>query len=274
MLYRPYRPGVRARLAICIPLDAEIHSRVIGTNEITSRNIPNRPIKKGRSERAALRFSPASSRGGTRTPDPVINSHLLYQLSYSGSCRLHPVVRLSRQGQKLAASNRLGNARVSLQCAAERVPAHRHHRPKNVPHTNLYGSADRLEAHAAYTERIGARKQLGKAKHVLQPSRGDGSYVGKLGPSRLEPRISIAPTLTRPGHDRSENHSVSIPLCQGQRHGVGTYGTERPAATFKEHARAGLAGTTTGHDQDENECQQHGFHTPWMLGPDLWLVLD
>ncbi len=27
------------------------------------------------------------SRGGTRTPDPVINSHLLYQLSYSGkSC--------------------------------------------------------------------------------------------------------------------------------------------------------------------------------------------
>jgi hypothetical protein len=24
------------------------------------------------------------SRGGTRTPDPVINSHLLYQLSYSG----------------------------------------------------------------------------------------------------------------------------------------------------------------------------------------------
>ena len=26
----------------------------------------------------------ADSRGGTRTPDPVINSHLLYQLSYSG----------------------------------------------------------------------------------------------------------------------------------------------------------------------------------------------
>ncbi len=25
-----------------------------------------------------------SSRGGTRTPDPVINSHLLYHLSYSG----------------------------------------------------------------------------------------------------------------------------------------------------------------------------------------------
>ena len=28
--------------------------------------------------------SSGSSRGGTRTPDPVINSHLLYQLSYSG----------------------------------------------------------------------------------------------------------------------------------------------------------------------------------------------
>src|SRR6476646_2910158 len=28
-----------------------------------------------------------SSRGGTRTPDPVINSHLLYHLSYSGSAQ-------------------------------------------------------------------------------------------------------------------------------------------------------------------------------------------
>ena len=26
-----------------------------------------------------------NSRGGTRTPDPVINSHLLYHLSYSGT---------------------------------------------------------------------------------------------------------------------------------------------------------------------------------------------
>ena len=31
-----------------------------------------------------------SSRGGTRTPDPVINSHLLYQLSYSGKRRKAP----------------------------------------------------------------------------------------------------------------------------------------------------------------------------------------
>jgi hypothetical protein len=31
-----------------------------------------------------MRWSCWSSRGGTRTPDPVINSHLLYQLSYSG----------------------------------------------------------------------------------------------------------------------------------------------------------------------------------------------
>ena len=31
-----------------------------------------------------------SSRGGTRTPDPVINSHLLYQLSYSGKPRYVP----------------------------------------------------------------------------------------------------------------------------------------------------------------------------------------
>jgi hypothetical protein len=32
-----------------------------------------------------LRYS--SSRGGTRTPDTVINSHLLYHLSYSGMSR-------------------------------------------------------------------------------------------------------------------------------------------------------------------------------------------
>ena len=27
-----------------------------------------------------------NSRGGTRTPDPTVNSRLLYQLSYSGLC--------------------------------------------------------------------------------------------------------------------------------------------------------------------------------------------
>jgi hypothetical protein len=34
--------------------------------------------------RMSERMSFVYSRGGTRTPDPVINSHLLYQLSYSG----------------------------------------------------------------------------------------------------------------------------------------------------------------------------------------------
>ena len=38
----------------------------------------------GRAQRAAMLVLRANSRGGTRTPDPVINSHLLYQLSYSG----------------------------------------------------------------------------------------------------------------------------------------------------------------------------------------------
>ena len=37
-----------------------------------------------RAQRAAMLVLEANSRGGTRTPDPVINSHLLYQLSYSG----------------------------------------------------------------------------------------------------------------------------------------------------------------------------------------------
>src|SRR5512140_934441 len=34
---------------------------------------------------SSLRLLISYSRGGTRTPDPVINSHLLYHLSYSGS---------------------------------------------------------------------------------------------------------------------------------------------------------------------------------------------
>ena len=37
-------------------------------------------------ERESVSCCGESSRGGTRTPDPVINSHLLYQLSYSGKC--------------------------------------------------------------------------------------------------------------------------------------------------------------------------------------------
>ena len=39
-----------------------------------------------------------NSRGGTRTPDPVINSHLLYQLSYSG---MLTIARTIGQGTQL-----------------------------------------------------------------------------------------------------------------------------------------------------------------------------
>jgi hypothetical protein len=44
------------------------------------------PAVRGRARGIATACT--SSRGGTRTPDPVINSHLLYQLSYSGKTRL------------------------------------------------------------------------------------------------------------------------------------------------------------------------------------------
>ena len=50
-----------------------------GENEKTAR----RP----EAQRAAIVSLDGDSRGGTRTPDPVINSHLLYQLSYSGKRR-------------------------------------------------------------------------------------------------------------------------------------------------------------------------------------------
>ena len=77
-----------------------------------------------------------SSRGGTRTPDPVINSHLLYQLSYSGSLTMAQLfstnARLSA-GQKLVVRAPLGNEdqrstessrafRASAESAALRAP--------------------------------------------------------------------------------------------------------------------------------------------------------
>src|SRR5690348_2834174 len=44
----------------------------------------NGPATGGRPVPSQAMRDVGSSRGGTRTPDPVINSHLLYQLSYSG----------------------------------------------------------------------------------------------------------------------------------------------------------------------------------------------
>ena len=41
-------------------------------------------LSQGPSGSARSLLLKRNSRGGTRTPDPVINSHLLYQLSYSG----------------------------------------------------------------------------------------------------------------------------------------------------------------------------------------------
>src|SRR5439155_14710954 len=38
-----------------------------------------------------------SSRGGTRTPDPPVNSRLLYQLSYSGKSAKYRLLLLARQ---------------------------------------------------------------------------------------------------------------------------------------------------------------------------------
>src|SRR6266702_7223287 len=42
-----------------------------------------------------------SSRGGTRTPDPPVNSRLLYQLSYSGI----RAAEISRAGRRTSTSN-------------------------------------------------------------------------------------------------------------------------------------------------------------------------
>jgi hypothetical protein len=56
-----------------------LHARTLGQTA--------RPQERGSDTKKPLRrqrLLAESSRGGTRTPDPVINSHLLYQLSYSG----------------------------------------------------------------------------------------------------------------------------------------------------------------------------------------------
>ncbi len=81
-----------------------------------------------RAQRAAMLALEANSRGGTRTPDPVINSHLLYQLSYSGkrnNCNGLPRLTQPLTG---ARSHRWACARAwNLSARPSRVnPAPRH----------------------------------------------------------------------------------------------------------------------------------------------------
>ena len=47
-----------------------------------------------------------NSRGGTRTPDPVINSHLLYQLSYSGKLNGVELNRRTARTQAIGTATR------------------------------------------------------------------------------------------------------------------------------------------------------------------------
>jgi hypothetical protein len=52
---------------------------------IDDRTGGTRPISKQKAlENQGLSFKNVGSAGRTRTADPVINSHLLYQLSYCG----------------------------------------------------------------------------------------------------------------------------------------------------------------------------------------------
>ena len=80
--------------------------------QLSSRHVPGSktPLAKqmpGKGDLVAF----LNSRGGTRTPDPVINSHLLYQLSYSGKhsslslwnfARGHAAVKPDSTGRKLS----------------------------------------------------------------------------------------------------------------------------------------------------------------------------
>ncbi len=54
-----------------------------------------------------------SSGGGTRTPDKVVNSHLLYQLSYSGIINFS-FLWLSKSGRNLEPFYFIGTQKVSF----------------------------------------------------------------------------------------------------------------------------------------------------------------
>ena len=88
-----------------------------------------------------------NSRGGTRTPDPVINSHLLYQLSYSGSSMALPAPLVAPSaGQKLAVRLRLGNEASAVHGINPRTPGSGRIRgPQRAPdarRTGQLGTAD------------------------------------------------------------------------------------------------------------------------------------
>jgi hypothetical protein len=71
---------------------------------------------------ATVALKTGSSRGGTRTPDPPVNSRLLYQLSYSGLDAVS--YRLSAIGYQLSAiSYRLSAISYQLSAISYQVSA-------------------------------------------------------------------------------------------------------------------------------------------------------
>ena len=116
-------------------------------NQVGTRQIARwagEPLPGRRERRDEMLADLLSSRGGTRTPDPVINSHLLYQLSYSGSS--NGVLLAPSAGQKLAARLRLGNEASAVYRIDPSTPSDRRIcGPQRAPHaccTRQFGSTD------------------------------------------------------------------------------------------------------------------------------------
>ncbi len=100
-----------------------------------------------------------SSRGGTRTPDPVINSHLLYQLSYSGSSPMRLSFYRPSAGAKLAVRPRLGNEDSAVYRVDSSVSRRgRIRRPDGAPHARCAGQLRCTEHAVAFP--LGGRPSL------------------------------------------------------------------------------------------------------------------
>jgi hypothetical protein len=174
---------------------------------------------------------PVSSRGGTRTPDPVINSHLLYQLSYSGK---------SAATRRWNFTSGIGRVKPLLQI--QWLGAHRNHRPHYMPHSHVHSPPHRLKSHTPDSQDVAPGKELGKAKHVEQPRGPNRPHVHHGSLPGLQPRVSVAAPLSGRREDRPHHDAVAIAIREREGVRVGSFQRERTSPLLQQHSRVRSGG--------------------------------
>ena len=168
----------------------------------------------------------------------MINSHLLYQLSYSG--------------REWNVARRAEVVKISLLEILQPPGSHGDHRPEYVPHPNLDAPAYRLKPETSNAQDITARQQLGEPKHVLQSRSSDRSYVHHRCIPRLQPGVTIAASLACFGEYRPQSHTVAVTIVDRQSDRVGSHRRKRISPLFQGHAGL-LCGEAADRGLDEHE---------------------